>query len=142
LAGPDRSDALKTAINSSIVRVIPGQYTIGQLQPGVAVPHGALLTFNDEIETTVVYRTDLWPPELSTKKSRGPYSVIRLVLSQPFVVVGFIAAVTKAVSAAGINQLSFATYSFDYIFVQSQDLVAALKGLQAAGFTVATEDVL
>ena len=61
------------------------------------------------------------------------YQIIRFNLLQPFEGVGFIAAVSKAVAARGVNILALSAYSFDYVMVKHRDIDAASAGLLSAG---------
>jgi hypothetical protein len=123
---------LRPIIASSPVQVVDGRFFIVELpQDQQAV--GAFALFNDGTESTaIVNESEL--ANFNPIRSRGPYTMMRFVLSSPFEAPGFLASAALSIARAKVNQLIYSTYSFDYVLVREADCKAAQEGLGLMGF--------
>lgn len=125
---------LAEVISESPARVLLADYYIAKIGTS-ADADGALMVFQDDVETTaVVPESDL--PRMATLERRGPYKAIKFVLGRPFSAPGFLASAALAIARSKVNQLIYSTYSFDYILVMATDLQSAVSGLERMGFAV------
>lgn len=75
--------------------------------------------------------------ELPVLGHEGGYRLVEIRVAAPFQGVGLLAAVTRALAAAGISVLVVSTYSKDYVLLKDESLGAGLHALTEVGFPVA-----
>ena len=106
-----------------------GQYVFCALPPDAAIPAGAVAVFRElEATTIVIERSDAEADRLD------PLYVaawITLTVHSDLDAVGFLAAVSSALAAAGISCNVFSAVSHDHLFVPYDEGERAVKTLRA-----------
>ena len=64
------------------------------------------------------------------------FKLIEFKITKPFLIVGFLATVSKVISEKGLNILIVSTFSKDYILVKEEELEKAKEALKETGFTI------
>lgn len=98
-------------------------------------PEYCFLVSKDADEITAVVREENLDKVDVLVRNKDSYRLIELKVSLPFYAVGFLAAVTKAISAKGVNNLLVSTYSKDYVLVRAEQLGLACEALVEGGFS-------
>lgn len=70
----------------------------------------------------------------NSSKSDGNWSILKLVGRFDFSLVGILAAITRALSEAGISIIALSTYDTDYIMIKTIKVEQAKKVLSEAGY--------
>lgn len=128
------NDELKQIIHSSTYRVMPGIFVYAKVS---SLPQTGthFLVAQDTDEITVVTTEDQLATLDLIERNKEDYKLIALEVSIPFYSVGFLAAVSTAIAAQGLNILIVSTYSKDYILVKVVDLSKTEAGLIYLGFS-------
>jgi len=92
------------------------------------------LIAKDADEITVVTKEKNLGELKLIEKNQNLYKLIALNVSVPFYAVGFLAAVSNAIAAKGMNILIVSTYSKDYILVMENRIREAEDVLLSLGF--------
>ncbi len=124
---------LKEIVASSNFVIHDNTYVYAKVSSSPSIDDCFLIT-KDKDEVTVVVTTENLDKVELIERNKDDYKLIELKVSLPFYAVGFLAAVTKAISAKGCNNLIVSTYSKDYVFVRVEQLELARKALLEAGF--------
>ena len=66
----------------------------------------------------------------------GNWRMITFDMVLPLSLVGFFAAVSGALAAAGVNLFTISAYTTDHVFVTSEKLEAAVEALEKLGMSV------
>ena len=88
----------------------------------------------DADEITVVTKEDNLSGLDLRERNKDYYRLIALNVSVPFYSVGFLAAVSQAIAASGLNILIVSTYSKDYVMVRDDKLEEARAVFLDLGF--------
>ncbi len=127
-------DDLDAVIGSTPVVVHPGDYLY--VRPSVlpdAREH--LMVFGCGDDLTVVTPADD-AQSLGEAPTEGPYRLIEFRIPTPFESPGFLARISGAIAACGMNVLLISSFSCDYALVKSVELDRALDALRGAGFSI------
>jgi hypothetical protein len=125
---------LEETIAASPIDIVVGPFIMVRLPPAANVPSSALASFRDSTElTVVVLETDV-PRLESVVATEGPFALLRVRVSIPFLVQGFLAAIAVALAEINVNVLIWSTFSYDYAFVRSEKLDDSLVALTKRGF--------
>lgn len=127
------NDEINKIIKESTFQIKEGRFVYAQvLKTPSRGKHFMISEDADEI-TVVTKEENL--PELDLKeRNKDFYRLIALNVSIPFYCVGFLAAVSRAISEQGINILIVSTYSKDYIMIKDDKLENAKSALLGLGF--------
>jgi hypothetical protein len=121
---------IDSVITSSPVAVHEGRFVIARCDTPPPGTHFALTT--DRNETTVV-AAESEAGGLKARERREGYRLIEIRVSVAFEAVGFLARLTTAVAAAGVDVYVVSTWSCDYLLVAEPDLPAAVTALRGLG---------
>ncbi len=124
---------LKEIIASSKFRVEPGNYVYAKVSKTPNLEDCFMIS-KDKDETTVVLEEKDLPKVEIIEKNKDLYKLFELKVSLPFYAVGFLAAVTEAISSNGMNNLLISTYSKDYVLVRLEHEQKAKEALLNLGF--------
>jgi hypothetical protein len=119
--------------------VWPGQWAVCRLSPETPVPSWAgpaarlVAVVRTEGELSIVAPVDRVPDDVVAERD---FRVIEVIGPVPFVVVGLMAAITRALADAELSVFAVSTYDTDYVLVREAALDAAVAALQAAGFII------
>ena len=122
-------------IAESPVRLLPDRVYVVELPRHSPPPTGTFAFLRDDVEVTAVV-SEAGLAAVTPLRRRGPFRVLRFVLSKPFEAPGFLASASMAVALQRVNQLIYSTYSFDYLLVADDELTEALTGLRRMGFPI------
>ncbi|OGH04547.1 MAG: hypothetical protein A2W22_04755 [Candidatus Levybacteria bacterium RBG_16_35_11] len=127
------NDELRKIIGSSTFVVHEDRYIYAKAK---SVPqfNDYLMISKDQDEITVVMKEKNLSKLDLIEKNKDFYKAIELKVSVPFYSVGFLAAVTEAISKEGMDILIISTYSKDYILVREEHLEKAQQTLLNLGF--------
>lgn len=124
---------LQDIIHASNFQIYEGDYVYAKVKKLPSLD-GHFMVTKDKDEITVVTTAENLKSLELEERNKDTYSLIALNVSIPFYSVGFLAAVSDAIAAAGMNILIVSTYSKDYIMVKSDCLEKAKKVLLNIGF--------
>jgi hypothetical protein len=74
------------------------------------------------------------------KKEVKWFKLFEFKVSIPFIAVGFLAKISKAMADKGINILIVSTFSKDYGLIREENFKSAIKALEEVGFSVKVEE--
>lgn len=131
-----RTGDLEEIIRSSAIELVSGSYNMYRLSPTAKIPVAAIASFRDATELTVVADslTTTTDPQFAQRPKEGPFVIIRILVSAPFVATGFLAAVTTAIADRGLNLLLWSTFSYDYVLIRADAQEEAIDALRSRGF--------
>lgn len=129
---------LQEVIKDSTFVVHPGMYIYAKVS-GAPRLEDAFMLSRDSDETTAVFEASKSDRFIVIEQNKDLRKLIEIKVSAPFYAVGFLAAITKAISAKGCNNLVISTYSKDYILVTEAHFEQARQALVELGFS-ANED--
>lgn len=109
--------ALKEIIESSTFAVMPGRYVYAKAAKVPNLSNCFMISKDKDEITAIVEESNIRKIDV-IEKNKDLYKLIELKVSLPFYAVGFLAAVTNAISAEGMNNLVISTYSKDYLLVR------------------------
>lgn len=124
---------LEAVIASSWFTVDEAQYVYASVT-SVTEPEKHLLVVRDGEEITVVTDVAHLPLPHCLKMNGEQWKLINIRCGNPFYCVGFIASITDALAAAGIDIVIISSFSNDLILVMQQDLERAVNVLVEIGF--------
>ncbi len=87
----------------------------------------------DEDEVTAVFEKSKADKIQVIEQNKDVRKLIEVRVSAPFYAVGFLAAITGAISGKGCNNLVISTYSKDYIMVTLEHFDKAKQALKELG---------
>ncbi len=131
------NEELLTEIKASQIIVKPGRYAYLKADSLVETK-GHFLVSQDQDEITVVTKEE----NLGTVEHSDEvkwFKLCEVKVSKPFLVKGFIAAITGAIANADLNVLVVSTFSKDYILVREETAPKAINALEVLGFAVEWE---
>jgi hypothetical protein len=124
---------LQEIIKKSRVSVKKGNYIYAKVSVELNL-EDCFMVSRDKDEITAVFEESKTDRFEVIDKNKDLYRLIELKVSVPFYAVGFLAAVTGAISAKGANNLVVSTFSKDYVLVRIEQLDLALGALKELGF--------
>jgi hypothetical protein len=128
------TEALDDLIRKSPVRAMAGRYAVVRCADLPAGSGYFMVTRDSDEVTIVAEESELCHlPALGQEKG---YRLVEIAVAAPFQGVGLLAAVTRALAAAGISVLVVSTYSKDYVLLKEESLAAGLHALSEVGFPV------
>lgn len=131
---------LEKTITASPIDIINGPFIMARLSTHAEIPPTAVATFRDPTELTVVVPLDFDNDMENVLATEGPFTLLRVRVSVPFLVEGFLAAIAGALAEVHINVLIWSTFSYDYAFVRSGELQQAIAALKKRGFPEGTHE--
>jgi len=126
-----RSELKKYFKNGRAI-VSPGTYAIVKTTRALV---NSLVVVKDDRETTCIIDES----KLGTQKFlgfEGDWRMITFDMVLPLSLVGFFAAVSGALAAAGVNIFTISAYTTDHVFVKSEKLETAVKALEKLGLSI------
>lgn len=127
------SPELKQVIASSFFTVHSGNYVYAKISGQPSLDDCFMLS-KDADEITAVFEASKSDQFEIIEKNKDLRKLIEIQVSTPFYAVGFLAAVTQAISDKGCNNLVVSTYSKDYILVTEAQFPTAKQALVDMGF--------
>lgn len=127
------SPELHEIIKSSNFTVYPGSYIYAKVD-GAPSLQDAFMLSRDNDETTAVFEVSKIENFTIIEQNKDLRKLIEVTVSVPFYAVGFLAAITEAISAKGCNNLIVSTYSKDYVLVTEAQFEKARQALVDMGF--------
>ena len=130
---PELQDQLQEIIKTSTFTVHDGSYVYAKVsgQPSL---DDAFMMSRDDDEVTAVFESGKADKFEVIEQNKDLRKLIELRISKPFYSTGFLAAVTKAISSKGCNNLLVCTYTKDYVLVTEQQFDKAKEALLEIGF--------
>ena len=126
-------DELEEEIKATLVIVHPGRYAYLKAKKLITEKH--FLVSQDKDEITIVTE-EKHVSETQHEKAVTWFKLIEFKITKPFLCVGFLAAITKAVASKGLNVMIVSTFSKDYALIREEDSEAALEALREIGFSI------
>lgn len=134
LAALLRATRLVVGDQDLVIVALPRE-AAGEVAAAVAWGAGEVLSLSvDRWEASLVVDAGYWRQlagRFAGARETGPYRLITFDVILPFDVVGFLAAITEKLAAAGVSVYALSAYSRDHILVRKQDLSIALATLEA-----------
>lgn len=127
-------DQLLKEIKASKVIFLPGRYAYLKASGSVELDNHFLIS-RDSNEVTVVTE-EKNVDTVSHDESVQWFKLVEIKVSKPFIVKGFLAAISKAIADADLNILIVSTFSKDYILVREEDQDLAKGALKDLGFEI------
>lgn len=127
------NDQLTEIIKTSTFKVHEGSWIYAKVsgQPSLG---DCFMLSKDEDEITAVFEVSNAGRFVIVEQNKDLRKLIEIKVSAPFYAVGFLAAITKAISSKGCNNLIVSTYSKDYVLVTESLFVQAKQALLELGF--------
>lgn len=129
--------SLTEIIKNSTVVVHPGRYVYLQGKEFELKNH--FFISQDQDETTIVTEEENISQTTFSKEVKW-FKLFEIKVSVPFLGVGLLAAITKAVADKGLNILVVSTFSKDYILVREKTYDTVISCLKDIGFPVIKKD--
>jgi len=125
-------DDIENILQASSFQIEAGRFVYAKVaQVPDADVHFMICQDADEI--TVVTKEENVEGLKLIERNKDTYKLIALNVSVPFYSVGFLAAVSGAIAAAGMNILIVSTYSKDYILIKDDQIENARTALHKLG---------
>jgi hypothetical protein len=120
--------------------VVDGAYAICRLNPDAAPPSWSMRGRFTSVtrtpdELSIICSADDVPDDVVAERE---YRALAIRGPLDFSLVGVVAALSAALSAASISIFVVSTYDTDYLFVRGADLDRAVAALRGAGHLVVT----
>ncbi len=125
-------------IKASRIVVKSGRYAYLKATESLGVS-GHFLVSQDNDEVTVVTKEENLETVDYSDEVKW-FKLCEVKVSKPFLVKGFLAAITSAVADVDLNVLVVSTFSKDYILVREETASKAVKALEDLGFSVKWEE--
>lgn len=124
---------IQEILEKSSFRHIAGIFVYAKARTVPVAEH--FMVTKDADEITVLTTEDRLGELELIERNKDSYALLELNVSVPFYAVGFLAAVTGAISAGGMNVLVVSTYSKDYILVRVEHTEKAIEALKVLGLS-------
>lgn len=121
------NEELKKIIKKSTFTQLPGDFYYLKAQSRPSGKHFLVAEDGDEI--TIVTSSENVNSVDIAEQNKNIYIFFGLTPAMAFYTVGFLAAVSSSIAAAGMNMLIVSTYSKDYVGVQKEFATGARKVL-------------
>lgn len=127
------NEELKEIIKTSAFKIHEGSWVYASVSGSPSLDDCFLLS-KDEDEVTAVFDVSKSDKFEIIERNKDLRKLIEIKVSAPFYAVGFLAAITKAISSKGCNNLIVSTYSKDYVLVTEAQFEQAKEALVEQGF--------
>lgn len=127
------SPTLDEVIRSSPVIVHKGRYAYLKGEAKGLDDHFFVCQDKDEI-TIVTEENNV--SNIQFEKDVKWFKLFEFKVSIPFLAPGFLAKISKTIADNGMNILIVSTFSKDYILIREEEATAAVKALEAVGFSI------
>lgn len=128
------TNELQEVIKSSTFKVQAGLWIYAKVGGQPSLDDCFMLSRDDD-ELSAVFESGKTDKFEIIEQNKDLRKLIEIKVSAPFYAVGFLAAVTNAISCKGCNNLVVSTYSKDYILVTEAHFEVAKQALIELGFT-------
>ncbi len=126
--------SLEEVIRTSPVEVLPGRYAVVRLADPVPLDHHFLVCRDGDETTLIAPESQVpWGDVLAAETW---FRLLAIRVSTPFAAPGFLARVTGAIAAHGLNVFVVSTFSKDYILLKEEDLDGGIAAMTGLGFEV------
>ncbi len=125
--------SLSKIIKESKIIVREGRYAY--LKTKQKQPKNYFMVSKDNDEVTIVAEEEDIP-QIKYQKIEKWFKLFEIKVSVPFLGVGFLAKIAKAIAGKKLNILIISTFSKDYILIRESKYKNAVKALQELGFDV------
>jgi hypothetical protein len=125
--------SLSEIIRTSTVVVHEGRYAYLQGQETELKDH--FFVSKDADEITIVTEEKNFN-HTNFQKDVKWFKLFEIKVAVPFLGVGFLAAITKAIAEKGLDILVVSTFSKDYILVREETYETAVSALKEMGFPI------
>lgn len=119
-------------LRASRLRRVPGHFVVARCR-GVGDSTRHLLVTRDDLETTVITRPEHLADCEVLDENPDRWALLAIDCAHPFYCVGFLARLTAALAAAGIDLLAVSTFSRDQLLVKEEMAERAVATLLAVG---------
>ena len=127
------TEALRQVISQSPVVLHPARYAVLQVE-NCPDPRPHFLVCHEADEITVI-TTEQEAQRLSGVRQREQwFRLLEFRMSTPFATPGFLATISQAIAARGLNQLLVSTFSKDWLLLREEDLSSGWEILGELGF--------
>lgn len=126
------SEELEKVVKSSTFRVYDGSWIYAKVA-GQPKLEDCFMLSRDKDETTAVFEANKKDQFEIAEQNKDLRRLIEIKVSAPFYAVGFLAAVTNAISSKDCNNLVVSTYSKDYVLVTEAQFETAKAALLELG---------
>lgn len=133
---PDVPPTTEDVLRRSRLHRVPGVYVVARCA-GVGDATRHLIVTRDELETTVITRPEHLADCEVLERNPDAWVLLGIDCANPFYCVGFLARLTSALAAAGIDVLACSTFTRDSLLVQEAQAERAIAALRAAGLEAA-----
>lgn len=130
----NENPTLVDIIKTSTFRVIDGLWLYAKVASAPNIEDCFLISKDDD-EITVAFEESKKDKMDILETNKDARRLIEVRVSAPFYAVGFLAAITGAISKKGCNNLVVSTYSKDYVLVTDEQFDRAREALLELGFT-------
>lgn len=125
---------LQEVIKNSTFAVHPGKYVYAKVASAPNLDDAFMIS-RDDNEITAVFEVARVGSFAIIEQNKDLRKLIEIKVSAPFYAVGFLAAITEAITAKGCNNLVVSTYSKDYVLVTEAHFEQAKQALVELGFS-------
>lgn len=129
-----KMEDLKEEIKHTKVIVHSGRYAYLQTKE-FPKDNNHFLVSKDKDEITVITKEENIK-DVDFVKDYKWFKLIEFKVTKPFLVVGFLATISKIIADKGLNILMVSTFSKDYVLINEKDIDIAIKAFRDYGFKV------
>lgn len=126
------NDELSKIMEASTFGVCEGSWVYAKVAGEPKLNDCFMLSRDDE-EMTAVFEESKASSFEIIERNKDLRKLIEIKVSAPFYAVGFLAAITNAISSKGCNNLIISTYSKDYVLVTEAQFDQAKQALLELG---------
>lgn len=126
-------ERLKEVIRASWFIVEDGKYIYTSVKE-ITAPEKHLMIINDGKEITIVTREENLPLPGTYEANKDKWRLLNIRCGNPFYCSGFIAYITGALAAKGIDIVITSSFSNDLVMVMEKDLDMSVDTLIEIGF--------
>ncbi|MFT3908382.1 MAG: ACT domain-containing protein [Ferruginibacter sp.] len=129
----ENSEKLQEIIRASWFIVEDGAYIYTSVKE-ITTPGKHLMIINDGKEITIVTREENLPLPGTYEANKDKWRLLNIRCGNPFYCSGFIAYITGALAAKGIDIVITSSFSNDLVMVMEKDLDVSVDTLIEIGF--------
>ena len=129
----ENSERLQEVIRASWFIVEDGEYIYTSVKE-ITSPEKHLMIINDGKEITIVTREENLPLPGNYEANKDKWRLLNIRCGNPFYCSGFIAYITGALAAKGIDIVITSSFSNDLVMVMEKDLDVSVSTLVEIGF--------
>lgn len=126
------SEDLQKVLDTSTFKVHEGEWIYAKVN-GATSLEDCFMMAKDSDEITAVFEKSKADKFEIIDQNKDLRKLIEVRVSAPFYAVGFLAAITGAISSKGCNNLVISTYSKDYVMVTLEHFDNAIEALEQIG---------